>query len=111
MPLWYGGSDIADQSGRYIIITGGTSGLGLSTAKALTSRGAQVIVTGRSPAKGDRYSNTKQTTIHMLATTEQVPPHRAVADVRAYTKNGHIEFIKCDVSDLRLVILFASAPL
>ena len=55
MPLWYGGEDIADQSARNVIITGGTSGLGLSTAKALTSRGANVIVTGRSPAKGDKY--------------------------------------------------------
>lgn len=55
MPLWYGGEDIADQSGRNVIITGGTSGLGLSTAKALTSRGAQVIITGRSQEKGERY--------------------------------------------------------
>ena len=54
MPLWYGGEDIADQSGRNVVITGGTSGLGLSAAKALTSRGAQVIITGRSPGKGDR---------------------------------------------------------
>ena len=54
MPLWYGGDDVPDQSNRTIIITGGTSGLGLSTAKSLTSRGAQVVITGRSPAKGDR---------------------------------------------------------
>lgn len=31
------------------------------------------------------------------------PPYRAVAEVRAYTKNGHIEFVRCDISDLRLV--------
>lgn len=55
MPLWYGGEDIVDQAGRNVIITGGTSGLGLATAKALTSRGAQVIITGRSPGKGDKY--------------------------------------------------------
>ena len=54
MPLWYGGSDISDQTGRTVIITGGTSGLGLSTAKSLASRGAEVIITGRSPAKGEK---------------------------------------------------------
>ncbi len=54
MPLWYGEADIADQSGRTVIITGGTSGLGLAAAKSLTSRGAQVIITGRSPTKGEK---------------------------------------------------------
>ena len=57
MPLWYGGNDIPDQSNRTIIITGGTSGLGLSTAKALTAKGAQVVITGRSPEKGDRLAH------------------------------------------------------
>ena len=57
MPLWYGGDDIPDQNGRTVIITGGTSGLGLSTAKSLTSRGAQVLITGRSSTKGEKYGS------------------------------------------------------
>jgi NAD(P)-dependent dehydrogenase (short-subunit alcohol dehydrogenase family) len=36
--------------GKRVVITGGTSGIGLATAKALTAGGARVLVTGRSPA-------------------------------------------------------------
>ena len=54
MPSWYGGDDIADQTGRTILITGGTSGLGLSAAKSLAARGANVVITGRTPLKGDK---------------------------------------------------------
>ncbi|CAE8586873.1 unnamed protein product [Polarella glacialis] len=35
-------------SGKLILITGGTSGVGLEVAKSLASRGAEVFVTGRS---------------------------------------------------------------
>jgi NAD(P)-dependent dehydrogenase (short-subunit alcohol dehydrogenase family) len=34
------------------LITGGTAGIGLATAKALADRGAHVIITGRDPEKG-----------------------------------------------------------
>jgi NAD(P)-dependent dehydrogenase (short-subunit alcohol dehydrogenase family) len=36
--------------GKRVVITGGTSGIGLATAKFLADRGARVLVTGRSPA-------------------------------------------------------------
>ena len=110
MPLWYGGEEIVDQSGRNVIVTGGTSGLGLSTAKALTSRGAQVIITGRSPGKGDRCVTASLSSRRLLQLIVR-PSHRAVSEVRAFTKNGHIEFIRCDVSDLRLVFFLDMASL
>jgi NAD(P)-dependent dehydrogenase (short-subunit alcohol dehydrogenase family) len=40
-----------DLSGKVIIIIGGTSGLGLSAAKAFVRTGAKVLVVGRSPEK------------------------------------------------------------
>jgi len=40
--------------GQTILITGGTSGLGLESAKRLASGGAQVIVTSRSASKGEQ---------------------------------------------------------
>ncbi len=40
-------------TGKTVLITGGTSGMGLATAHRLIAEGAQVIVTGRTPARVD----------------------------------------------------------
>lgn len=39
---------------KKVVITGGTSGIGLATAKALIDSGARVMVTGRSPASVEK---------------------------------------------------------
>lgn len=39
--------------GKRAVVTGGTSGIGLATAKALADGGARVLVTGRTPASLD----------------------------------------------------------
>lgn len=36
--------------GKRVVITGGTSGIGLATARMLVDRGARVLVTGRTPS-------------------------------------------------------------
>jgi NAD(P)-dependent dehydrogenase (short-subunit alcohol dehydrogenase family) len=41
-----------DLSGREVIVTGGTSGIGLATARALAGAGARVLLTGRDAEKG-----------------------------------------------------------
>jgi len=41
---------MTNYEGKRVVITGGTSGIGLATAKALVDGGARVLVTGRSPA-------------------------------------------------------------
>lgn len=43
---------IPDQNGRIVIVTGGNSGLGFETVKALTRKRAFVILACRTPAKG-----------------------------------------------------------
>ncbi|WP_433196079.1 oxidoreductase [Nocardia sp. CA-107356] len=49
-------SNISDQSGRTIIVTGANSGLGAATARALAGAGAQVILACRNVAKGEHVA-------------------------------------------------------
>jgi len=65
--------DIPDQQGRLIIITGATSGIGYEAALALAGAGAEVVLTGRSDAKGEaalrnirlRYPNALMRYMHL----------------------------------------------
>ncbi|WP_026421847.1 oxidoreductase [Actinokineospora inagensis] len=50
-PGWTG-ADIPDLGGRTFIVTGGNSGLGFETCRALAGRGARVVLAARDPEKG-----------------------------------------------------------
>jgi NAD(P)-dependent dehydrogenase (short-subunit alcohol dehydrogenase family) len=45
-------NDLPDQSGRTVVITGATSGIGQATAGALAGAGARVVLAVRDPEKG-----------------------------------------------------------
>ena len=45
-----------DLSGKLVLITGGTSGLGAESARALASKGARVIITARQMDKGRKVA-------------------------------------------------------
>jgi NAD(P)-dependent dehydrogenase (short-subunit alcohol dehydrogenase family) len=51
MSIWTT-SDIPSQAGKLVVVTGATGGLGYETALALAQAGAEVILLGRSDAKG-----------------------------------------------------------
>src|SRR4051812_238086 len=74
--------DIADQSGRTVLITGANSGLGLRSAEVLAAKGAKVLLACRSLERGEK----------------------AVATVRAASTGGaEPELIRLDLADLESV--------
>ncbi|MEO3745767.1 oxidoreductase [Plantactinospora sp. B5E13] len=50
--------DLPDLSGRRIVVTGASSGLGLITTRQLAARGASVVMAVRDLAKGERAAST-----------------------------------------------------
>jgi NAD(P)-dependent dehydrogenase (short-subunit alcohol dehydrogenase family) len=78
-------SDIPDQSGRYAIVTGANSGLGLVTARELARAGASVVMACRNLDKG----------------------HDAIEQVRAAAPNAQVQLDELDLASLESVRGFA----
>src|SRR5688500_9683884 len=45
-------ADIPAQDGRVVVVTGGTSGIGFESAKALAAAGAEVVIAARNAERG-----------------------------------------------------------
>jgi NAD(P)-dependent dehydrogenase (short-subunit alcohol dehydrogenase family) len=50
-------SNLGDMTRRNVVITGGNSGIGKATAKALARLGARVVITSRDTARGEQAVN------------------------------------------------------
>jgi retinol dehydrogenase 12 len=72
---------MAEPTARTFLVTGGNTGIGLATARALAARGGRVHVACRSPEKGAA----------------------AVAAIRAATGSDQVAFLQLDLADLQSV--------
>ena len=81
MPKGWTPDSLGDLSGKYYVITGGNSGLGLETTRILAARGAEVSILCRSEARAREA----------LALLAQDKP------------KGRIDFIPLDLADLASV--------
>uniref|UniRef100_UPI0028A8562D SDR family NAD(P)-dependent oxidoreductase n=1 Tax=Brevundimonas sp. TaxID=1871086 RepID=UPI0028A8562D len=81
--------DILDQTGKRVIVTGATGGLGLETALVLADKGAEVILAARNPQKG--------------AEAERL--------IRARFPNAQVRFDALDLASLASVAAFAERQL
>jgi NAD(P)-dependent dehydrogenase (short-subunit alcohol dehydrogenase family) len=77
------------QTGRRAVVTGATGGLGFEIAKALAGAGADVVVAGRNPEKGER----------------------ALARIRETHRDAAVSFKLLDLADLASVKYFADSTL
>lgn len=73
--------DVADMTGRTVIITGGNSGIGTETALSLARAGARTVITARHGGRGEA----------------------AVADIKARSGSDEVELAVFDLGDLASV--------
>ena len=80
-------SDIPDQSGKVVIVTGANSGLGFETARALAAKGAQVVMACRNQEKAKQ----------------------AAQEILVEFPQAQLDLIALDLADLASVRTFADS--
>lgn len=79
--------DGIDLSGKLVVITGGASGLGQETARAMAAKGAQIVIPARDLTKGEE----------------------AAAAIKASVPGADIEIMECDLGSMASTRKFADA--
>lgn len=79
--------DGIDLTGKLALVTGGTSGIGVETARALASVGAEVVITARDMTKGEGVA----------------------ADIRSSTGNDAVSVGELELGSLEDIRTFAAA--
>jgi NAD(P)-dependent dehydrogenase (short-subunit alcohol dehydrogenase family) len=80
---------MSDLSGRTVLVTGATSGIGLAASRRLAAMGAELLLVARDPARLEA----------------------AAAEVRAQPGSGPVTTHRCDLSSLASVRALAAAVL
>ncbi|WP_373492145.1 SDR family NAD(P)-dependent oxidoreductase [Parasphingorhabdus sp.] len=76
-----------DLSGKLVVITGGASGLGQETARAMATKGAHIVIPVRDMAKGEA----------------------AVAAIKTSVPDADIELMECELGKMASIQFFAEA--
>jgi NAD(P)-dependent dehydrogenase (short-subunit alcohol dehydrogenase family) len=79
---------LPDMTGRTVVVTGATSGIGLSTARAFGAANARVVLAGRDTAKGAGVAAGSS----VLATAD-IPPGASTGPEHAMHMRGGAELI------------------
>jgi short-subunit dehydrogenase len=61
-------------SGRTVVLTGATSGIGRATARGLADEGAKLILVGRTPERCEETLSELRSRTRALAITAAAPP-------------------------------------
>jgi len=89
--------NIADQSGKTILITGGNSGIGMEAARVLSLKNAEVILTARSAAKGTTAVESIKSQNPSAKVNWMVLDLADLDSVRAFSDAFHAKYSKLDI--------------
>ena len=89
--------NIADQTGKTILITGGNSGIGLEAARVLSLKNAEVILTARSEEKGSKAVESIKSKFPTAKVSWMILDLADLDSVRAFSKDFHAKYTKLDV--------------
>lgn len=89
--------NIADQSGKTILITGGNSGIGLEAARVLSLKNAEVILTARSADKGTAAVEKIKSQNPAANVSWMVLDLADLDSIRAFSVAFHAKYTRLDI--------------